>query len=156
MNQSSRGRWASFAPQFLALLLGVAVMGAAAAGQAPVFSTGDGAIGGYDPVAYFRLGQPVRGSETHSLQWAETTWRFASQENLEAFRSNPEKYAPRYGGYCAYAVSRGYTARTVPEAWQIVDDRLYLNFSLGVRDRWRKDIPGNIEKANANWPRVIE
>ncbi len=98
----------------------------------------------------------MRGSETHSLQWAETTWRFASQENLEAFRSNPEKYAPRYGGYCAYAVSRGYTARTVPEAWQIVDDRLYLNFSLGVRDRWRKDIPGNIEKANANWPRVIE
>ena len=83
------------------------------------------------------------------------TWRFSSEENRAAFAANPEAYAPQYGGYCAYAVSQGYTASTTPEAWTIVEDKLYLNFSTSVRRRWERDIPGHIAAANANWPDVL-
>ncbi|MEM6423149.1 MAG: YHS domain-containing (seleno)protein, partial [Pseudomonadota bacterium] len=106
-------------------------------------------------VAYFVQGGPKPGRAAHAATWNGTTWHFASAENRERFLADPAVYAPQYGGYCAWAVSRGYTAPTVPEAWEIVDNRLYLNFSLGVRARWRRDIPGNIARANANWPGVL-
>jgi len=120
-----------------------------------VFSTYlGGAIRGYDPVAYFTERRPVKGGDTHTLEYLSATWKFASAENRAAFEAAPEKYAPQYGGYCAFAVSRGYTASIDPEAWTIVDDKLYLNYSKSVRESWSQDIPGNIEKANANWPAV--
>jgi len=114
------------------------------------------AVGGYDPVAYFTEGRPVEGSGDHELEWNGATWRFSSAENLNRFKADPEAYAPQYGGYCAWAVSQGYTASTVPEAWRIVDGKLYLNYSKGVQGTWEQDIPGNIAKANANWPKVLE
>ena len=115
------------------------------------------AIKGYDPVAYHEEGKPVQGSGDFELKWKDATWRFASENNLELFKSNPEKYAPRYGGYCAWAVSQGYTASVDPEnAWSLVDGRLYLNFSAAVKETWEKDIPGNINKADANWPGVLK
>ena len=115
----------------------------------------DLAVSGYDPVAYFTQGKPVEGSSSHEHEWQGATWRFSSAENLASFKADPERYAPQYGGYCAWAVSQGYTASTVPEAWRIVDDKLYLNYSLGVQKQWQDDIPGNISKADKNWPGVL-
>ena len=136
-----------------ALLL---VLPFAIAGEPAVFATGAGAIRGYDPVAYFTIGAPTRGSNEFSASWQGASYRFASAENLARFEADPAAYAPQYGGYCAYAVSKGATAGTVPEAWTIVDGKLYLNYSLSVKQRWSKDIPGNIKAANSNWPSVLE
>ncbi len=127
----------------------------AQAAKAPTFATGDGAIRGYDPVAYFTLGRPTEGKAEFSTQWQGATWLFASAENLALFESDPARYAPRYGGYCAYAVSQGYTASIDPDAWSIVDGKLYLNYSRGVQKRWEKDIPGYISAADENWPGVL-
>ena len=137
----------------LALML---VLPLAIAGKAPVFSTSDGAINGYDPVAYFTEGKPVRGNDAFSADWKGASYYFSSAENRDKFNADPAAYAPQYGGYCAYAVSQGYTAPTVPEAWSIVDGRLYLNYSLGVQKRWNQDIPGFITAADKNWPNVLE
>ncbi len=114
------------------------------------------AVSGYDPVAYFKAGNPVEGSAKHELKWNGATWRFASAANLAAFKANPQKFAPQYGGYCAWAVSQGYTASTDPTAWRIVDNKLYLNYSHGVQRQWEEDIPGNIAKGDKNWPKVLE
>lgn len=116
-----------------------------------VYSSWRGAIRGHDPVAYFKVGKPVKGKFEHSLEHAGATWYFSSAENYEAFKASPEKYMPAYGGYCAWAMAKGYFASTVPEAWDIVDGRLFLNYSLGVRTQWREDIPGNIEMGDVNW-----
>lgn len=114
------------------------------------------AVGGYDPVAYFKDGGPKDGSDQFTTEWQGAKWRFSSQENLDAFTANPQSFAPQYGGYCAYAVSKGATAKGEPEAWSIVDGKLYLNYSDEVRGVWRQDAPGNIVKANANWPKVLD
>jgi YHS domain-containing protein len=114
------------------------------------------AVEGYDPVAYFTDGKPVEGKSDFEYEWNGATWRFASQEHLDTFKADPEAYAPQFGGYCAWAVSQGYTASAVPEAWRIVDGKLYLNYSKGVQSKWSQDIPGNIAKANQNWPKVLE
>ena len=113
------------------------------------------AIKGYDAVAYFVDQKAVKGSQSYTFEWRGATWYFQGEENRGLFAHSPEKYAPRYGGYCAYAVSKGSIAPGDPEAWTIHEGKLYLNFSRGVRDRWRRDIPGNIAKADANWPAVL-
>ena len=138
----------------VALVLGIFVP-LAFAGNPPTFATGDGAIRGYDPVAYFTLGEATEGKAEFSSQWQGATWRFASADNLARFESDPERYAPQYGGYCAYAVSQGYTASIDPDAWSIVDGKLYLNYSSGVKRRWEKDVPGHIGAADKNWPEVL-
>ena len=112
------------------------------------------AIEGTDPVAYFEQGAPVAGSSDFEHEWMGATWRFASAENRDRFAADPEKYAPQYGGYCAWAVSQGYTAKIDPAAWKIVDDKLYLNYSKDVQTQWSADIPCNIPKADANWPQI--
>ncbi len=136
---------------FIMLLLPLAQ-----ASKPPVFATSDGAINGYDPVAYFTEKNPVKGSDQYAFEWKGETFKFASAENMALFKADPQKYAPQYGGYCAFAVSKGATATTVPEAWTVVEDKLYLNYSLEVRERWRKDIPGHIAAADQNWPDVLE
>jgi YHS domain-containing protein len=113
------------------------------------------ALGGYDPVAYFTQGEPVRGDAAHTLTHQGFQYRFASAENLAAFRANPARYQPAYGGYCAWAVSQGYTASGDPRHWRIVDGRLYLNYNGEVQTRWERDIPGFIRSANTNWPGVL-
>ncbi|MEM8797758.1 MAG: YHS domain-containing (seleno)protein [Pseudomonadota bacterium] len=119
-----------------------------------VFANRRGAIRGYDPVAYFTDGKPVKGSNSLTTEWNGAKWSFASAENLATFEAAPAKYAPAFGGYCAWAVANGYVASTVPEAWDIVDGRLYLNFSLNVRTRWRVDVPGHVRSGNRNWPQI--
>lgn len=117
---------------------------------------GDVAIEGTDPVAYFTDNKPVKGSANFAHQWKGAEWRFKSAANRDAFAAAPDKYAPQFGGYCAWAVSQGYTATIDPEAWTIVGERLYLNYSKGVQAQWRQDIPGNIALGRENWPGVLD
>ncbi len=129
----------------------------ALAGKAEVF-TGiiDGvAVGGYDAISYF-TGTPVEGKPEIVTSWKGAKWHFATAENMAAFIATPEKYAPQYGGYCAFAVSKGATAKGDPEAWTVTGGKLYLNYSKGVREQWQTDIPGNVVAADTNWPKVLE
>jgi YHS domain-containing protein len=114
------------------------------------------AVGGYDPVAYFTEHKPVPGKADITFSWKGATWRFASAQNRDAFKASPEKYAPQYGGYCAYAVAKGGTAKGDPRAWHVVDGKLYLNVSPAVQKLWEKDIPGYIKTADKNWPGVLK
>lgn len=123
----------------------------AAPDEPEIFSNRAGAIRGYDPVAYFTEGEPVKGDREITYRWKEADWYFASKANLDLFRNDPEKYAPQYGGWCAYAMSRGYYASIDPDAWTIHEGKLYLNYSLRVRRKWAKAIPENIVKADRNW-----
>lgn len=141
-----------------ALVLAVGLLAAARTWAVEPVNTGffdDVAIEGYDPVAYFTQGEPVKGSKEHTFEWNGAQWRFASAGHRDLFAGDPEKYAPQYGGYCAYAVANGTTAGIDPEAWHIHEGRLYLNVSLSIRDAWRKDIPGHVARADANWPKLL-
>jgi YHS domain-containing protein len=113
------------------------------------------AVSGYDPVAYFTDGRPVRGTQQFTTTHGGFEYRFASAEHLAAFRANPARYVPQYGGYCAWAVSQGYTASADPTNWRIVDGKLYLNYNDEIQHRWEGDIPGHIRSANTNWPSVL-
>ena len=110
------------------------------------------AIKGYDPVAYFKQGKPVKGAPTLTEEWMGAKWQFSSPESRDLFRADPAKYAPQFGGYCAWAVSQGYTADTDPDAWKIVGDKLYLNYNKSVQKKWEQDTPKYIEDGNRNWP----
>lgn len=112
---------------------------------------GDSAIKGYDSVAYFKAGKAVKGNEAFSFQWHSMQWYFSSKANRDLFAATPERYAPQYDGYCAWAMAGARKAHTDPEVWEIVNGKLYLNCSRGAYEKWIKDIPGNIKKADANW-----
>jgi YHS domain-containing protein len=148
-------------------ILGLALVFAAALGVAPMpgdaqaaspinVLAGNGvAIHGYDPVAYFVDGGPRKGRPELALDHAGARWLFASEANRERFRAEPQKYLPAYGGYCAYGVAQGYLVKIDPDAWAIVDGRLYLNSDRSVARTWRKDVPGYVAKADANWPGLV-
>jgi len=123
-----------------------------ALGAGTVYSSGGKAIEGYDPVAYFNEQKAVEGNSRFTINWRGANWQFANADNRDKFKAQPEKYAPQYGGYCAWAVSQGYTASTDPDAWKIVDGKLYLNYSKSVQARWSQNIPTNITASEANWP----
>ena len=125
----------------------------AAAGR--IYSHNGIAVDGSDMVAYFTEGAPTKGRADITHDWMGVTWRFASTENRNAFARDPAAYAPQYGGFCAYAVSKGYTASTVPEAWKVVDGKLYLNYSRRIQRKWERDIEGHIAAADANWPTLV-
>ena len=140
----------------LGLLAHTALAPAAAKDPVSTGTFSNLAVSGYDAVAYFNDGKPVGGDSAFEYEWNGATWRFASEANRAAFIADPAAYAPQYGGYCAWAVSQGYTAKSDPEAWRIVDGKLYLNYNKDIQARWARDIPGNIAKADANWPGVLE
>ena len=117
---------------------------------------GSVAIDGYDAVAYFTEKRPTKGSAEHTVDWMGATWRFASKANRDLFEATPEAYAPQYGGFCAYAVARNKTAGIDPDAWSVIDGKLYLNYSKKIRDRWMKDTEGEIERADQNWPNLVD
>jgi hypothetical protein len=125
------------------------------AASPPVFVQHGAALGGTDAVAYFTQGEPVRGGAGLTHEWNGARWQFSSAEHRDAFAAEPERYAPAYGGYCAWAVSQGYLADTVRDAWTIYDGRLYLNANLRIRRRWERDIPGFLAQSEANWPGVL-
>jgi YHS domain-containing protein len=114
------------------------------------------AVGGYDAVAYFTEHKPVPGKPDITYSWKGATWRFSSAQNRDAFKAAPEKFAPQYGGYCAYAVAQGATASGDPKSWRIVDGKLYLNLSPSVQKLWEKDIPGYVKAADKNWPGLLK
>lgn len=112
--------------------------------------------GGHDLVAYITKNAAVPGDPAITHLHEGITWRFASAENRDAFKAEPTKYLPQFGGYCAWAVASGYTAPSDPEAFSVVDGKLYLNYSKSVRFLWARDPKANITKGNANWPVVLE
>ena len=120
----------------------------------PLFS--DKAIRGYDTVAYFTENKAVEGSENFSTEYMGAVWLFSSQEHLDLFTENPEKYAPQYGGYCAYAVSQNKTASIQPDLFTIVDGKLYLNYNESINDKWRANKENFIVDADKHWPGLVD
>lgn len=121
----------------------------------PVNRARDGvALRGYDAVAYFKDSKPVKGSAQFEHEWMGAKWRFSSKENRDAFAASPGKYAPQFGGYCAWAVGHNYTADADPEAWRIVEGKLYLNYNRSVQQKWEQDRAKWIEDGHRNWPQL--
>lgn len=151
------------APLILCVTLALAAAGCGEGGStaaAPAASTrffheGGVALRGQDVVAYFEEGKAVPGSADHSHDWGGVTWRFASEARRAAFAAEPERFAPQFGGYCAWAVAKGYTAETDPAAFDVVNDKLYLNYNLDVQSQWRQGRDERIRAAEANWPKVL-
>ncbi len=147
-----------FRTLFLALVASATLgAGAALAGDAkPLIFQGEEqvAIRGYDPVAYFVAGEPVKGDAAFSAEHLDATWHFASAENRDLFVADPERYVPAYGGWCAYGMAMGGKVPIDPSAWKIVDGTLYLNVNQKVQGWWEDDIPGFIAKADNNWTTV--
>lgn len=106
------------------------------------------AVRGYDTVAYFTLSKPVKGNQNFKSDWNGATWHFSSQEHKELFDADPVKYAPQYGGYCAYGIANDYVVKIDPAQWKIVDDKLYLNYDSNIQKRWLKNIDGYIVAAD--------
>jgi len=133
----------------------IAVVEVALAGPAEANVDRDGlGLRGYDPVAYFNEGRAVPGKLEFSAAFASVTYRFASPANRDAFNADPGKYAPQYGGYCAFGAALGKKFDGDPNVWSIVDGKLYLNLNADAAKAWNKDIPGNVARANAKWPRI--
>lgn len=150
-----------------AVLLGLAVAwlslaGTVSAQQAEVFQSRRPdyapnalAAGGFDVVAYHTKKQAIAGNAQFRVSWKGAEWHFSSQENLSLFVAAPESYAPQYGGYCAFAVAAGSTAPGDPKVWDVVNGKLYFNLSSGTQSSWRRDTAGQIQRGDANWPRII-
>lgn len=114
------------------------------------------AIRGYDTVAYFTQGKPVEGSDQFTTEWQGATWKFSSQEHLDLFTAEPDKYAPQYGGYCAYGVAQNNLVKIEPDQWTIHDDKLYLNYNAKLNKEWKMDIPGYINSADKLFESLLE
>ncbi len=120
----------------------------------PVNAPSGKAVKGYDVVAYFADGKPVKGADAISFSWNGAEWHFATAAHREAFAKQPEKYAPQFGGYCAWAVSNNYTADVDPAAWRIVDGKLFLNYNLDVQKKWAENLAERIAQGEKNWPQL--
>lgn len=145
--------------RFLVFITAALLTTASALASEPPVYTGflsNTGAGGYDTVSYFETGEPTKGSANFTAQHKGATWRFASAENLARFKDNPERYAPAYGGYCAWAVSQGYLAKGDPKHWSIRQGRLYLNYNLSVHDTWLQSPDKFTHQADANWPKVLD
>ena len=138
---------------FFVVFFGSAASPALAGDQ--IFTSWGKAIRGYDTVAYFTEGKPVEGDSEFTYRWMDAKWYFANAANRDAFAKEPKRYAPQYGGYCAWAVSQNYTASIDPEAWKVVDGKLYLNYSKDLQAQW---IAGGLDKlilqGDQNWPEL--
>lgn len=128
----------------------------AKAQSSEIFAPAGKAIKGYDPVAFFKEAKPVKGSEKFEYKWKDASWYFSTAENLEAFKADPEKYAPQYGGYCAYGAAEGHKSPTLTETWTVLNDKLYFNYSTKVKEAWTKDQANLIKKADEKWPELKE
>jgi hypothetical protein len=109
------------------------------------------AIHGYDTVAYFTEAKPTKGKKEFKHVWQDANWHFASTTNRDLFATNPDRYAPQYGGYCALGIAAGEFAQIDPEAWAIIDDKLYLNKSKFYLKEWAKAPKAHIFVSEHNW-----
>ncbi len=121
----------------------------------PIYSSKDKAIGGYDTVSYFTENKAVKGSGEHSHTWKGATWHFSSAANLALFKADPQKYAPQYGGYCAYAAAQNDLVKSDPKLFDFYGGKLYLNYSKRTVRKWKVDRPGMIKRGDANYPKLI-
>ena len=138
-----------------ALILGTQFASAADPVYTSLFS--NKALGGYDTVAYFTVGKPVKGDKQFKHEYKGADWYFSSKENLELFKKSPTNYAPQYGGYCAWAVgAKNSLYKGDAKHWKIIDKKLYLNYNKSVNDDWLKDTKGFIIKADKNWPSLLK
>lgn len=139
------------------LIVGSLLVSSVALALDPIYTSffSNVAIKGYDTVAYFTENKAVKGSKDFVTEHKGATWHFSSQENLDLFLSEPEKYEPQYGGYCAYAVAQNTTASIKPELFTIVDDKLYLNYNTKINDQWQSNKEEFIQQADANWPALL-
>ena len=116
----------------------------------------DTAINGYDPVAYFTVGKPVKGLDTLAYEWMGAKWKFSSQANLDLFKANPEKFAPQYGGYCAYGVVQDALVKVEPEQFTVREGKLYLNYNAEIQAKWLKDPAGFIKQADTKFTELLK
>ena len=128
-----------------------AVTGLALANSTQTMTVG---AGGYDLVSYHVGEKPQRGNGNHVVVHNGVSYLFSNKENRRKFKSNPDKYLPAYGGYCAYGVAVGKKFISDPDVWEIVDGKLYLNLDNKIKGIWFKDVPGNIKKADGRWPQI--
>jgi YHS domain-containing protein len=144
--------------------LGLMLPAVALADQPPVntlknsffSSRTDTAINGHDTVAYFTVGKPVKGLDSLATTWMGAVWKFSSQANLDLFKANPEKYAPQYGGYCAYGVAQGSLVKVEPEQFTVRDGKLYLNYDADIQAKWLKDTATFIKSADVRFPQLLK
>ncbi len=138
-------------------LVATTLPGAAWSGEDPIYTSffSSVAVSGYDVTSYFSEAQPIKGEKAFKTEYMDADWYFANQENLDKFIQNPQRYAPQYGGYCAWAVSQGDTASSDPLLWTIHEDKLYLNYNPEINTRWRSDKARLIVEADKNWPTVL-
>lgn len=154
----SKSRSALLAAAFAVSALGLGAIAAPAYAAQPATYTpfaSNVAVSGYDPVAYFTAGKPTKGDEKITVTYNGAVYRFASAANRDAFNASPTKYVPQYGGYCAWAVGHGYTAKADPTAWKIVNGKLYLNYNADIQKKWVADEANQITSADKNWPTVL-
>jgi len=144
-------------PVLLALCLALLCTSAFAA-KPPVYLSKDNpyALQGYDPVAYFTLGQPRKGNKKHTFEYNDAVWLFTSDMHKQMFAQEPERFAPQFGGYCAFSVAQGTALQGKPEYWQIDNGKLYLNRTANIHERWLERHHALAIRANANWPAVLE
>jgi YHS domain-containing protein len=141
---------------FSTLLLFMALSTVASAKELRNLDRNGVAIQGYDPVAFFSDNRPVKGNAQLQSEYRGAKYYFASSEHKAAFDKEPAKYEPQFGGYCAYGVSRSTRAPIKIEAWQIVNGRLLMQYDLGVKDDFNKDPQNNLNKADRNWPGLVD
>ena len=137
--------------QYLFVFILAFTLSIASRAQETFFQADGKAIRGFDPVSYFLSGKAEKGSPEFNYSWGQANWTFSSREHLEIFRANPEKFAPQFGGFCAYGASEKHKAPTDPEAWTIVNGKLYLNYSHKVRQLWLPDTATRIPAAINYW-----
>jgi YHS domain-containing protein len=141
----------------LAIITALALSGAAHAEKTLINKDKTGlALQGYDPVAYFTDGKPVKGDAKFTASYRGATYRFASDEHKKMFEADPAKYEPQFGGYCGYAASINKISPISPHFWQVLDGRLVLQHNNKALTLWNKDVPGNLKKADENWPGLVE
>ncbi len=116
----------------------------------------DTAVNGYDTVAYFTLSKPVKGQDTLTFQWMGATWKFSTQAHLDLFKANPDKYAPQYGGYCAYGVAKDSLVKVEPEQFTVREGKLYLNYNADIQALWLKDPAGFIKTADGKFQALLK
>lgn len=138
-------------PRIKLIFLFSILYGTVFAQKSPIFIGDDGAINGYDPVAFFTIQKPIKGKKEFSFRWNNAEWRFADAKNRDAFIASPEKYAPQFGGYCAYGVSEGHKSPTQPETFTLLDGKLYFNYNMDVKKLWLKNRDERIMNANKIW-----
>jgi len=140
----------------ITFILTLSFIQATFADEGPTYTNKKGfAIKGYDTVAYFTEKMPVQGSEEFSYSWNHGVWLFANKMNMELFKANPEKYAPQYGGYCAFAAAKGSFAKVDPTQFTVLNDKLYLNYNARIQKKWTKKRDEFIQLGDQNWPELL-